>query len=125
MVDKLRTDLSVFVRSNRSNRSYFNAIKTHYKKEKKKINRLQRRHQERIQFQIKIKILQGSKIYKSLPLHVPKFPPGFKSLRNEAYDDHHEYTDTSRTYKDDTLRTDQDDSIENIKSTKNKNDYDK
>ena len=61
----------------------------------------------------------------SLPPHIHKFPPGFKSLRNEADDDHHESTDTSRTDKDDTSRTDQDDYIENLKFMKNKNDDDK
>ena len=61
----------------------------------------------------------------SLPPHIHKFPPGFKSLRNEADDDHHESTDTSRTDKDDTSSTDKDESLENLKSTNNKNSYDK
>ena len=53
--------------------------------------------------------------YQSLPPHLPKFPPGFKSLINEAADDHHESTDTSRIDKDYTSRTDKDESIQNIK----------
>ena len=64
----------------------------------------------------------GIKKYQSLPPHVPKFSPGFKSLRNEADGDNHEYTDTSRTDKDDMSLTNQDNSIENLKSMKNKND---
>ena len=63
----------------------------------------------------------GIEKYQSLPTHVPKLPPGFKYLRNEANDDHHESTDNSRTDKDDTSRTDKDDSIENINTTRNKN----
>ena len=65
----------------------------------------------------------GIEKYQSLPPHLPKFFPGYKSLRNEADDDHHEFTDTSRTDKDDTSRTDKDDSIENLKSM-NKKDND-
>ena len=64
------------------------------------------------------------KKYQSLPPHIHKFPSIFKSLRNEADDNHHKYTYTSCTDKDDMSRTDQDDSTENIKSMKNKNDYD-
>ena len=60
----------------------------------------------------------------SLPPHVPKFPPGFKSLRNQADDDHHESTDTPCTDKDDMSRNNSDDSIENVKATKNTNDDD-
>ena len=63
----------------------------------------------------------GIKKYRSLPPHVPKFPPRFKSLRNEADGDHNKYIDTSRTDRDDMSRTDQDDSIENLKSMRNKN----
>ena len=58
---------------------------------------------------------------KSLPPHSPKFPPGFKSLKNKAADDHHESIYTSRTDKYDTSRTDKDESIENLKSTNNQN----
>ena len=47
-----------------------------------------------------------------------------KSLRNEADDDPHGYTDTSRTNKYDMSRTNQDNSIENLQSMKNKNDDD-
>ena len=50
-----------------------------------------------------------------------KFPPGFKSLRNGAADDPHEYTDTSRTDEYYMSRTDKDKSIENLKSMNNKN----
>ena len=66
----------------------------------------------------------GIKKDQSLPPHVPTFPPRLKSLGNEADDDHHESIYTSRTDKDDTSHTDQDDSIENIISMKNKNDDD-
>ena len=45
-------------------------------------------------------------------------------MRNEANYDNLEITDTSRTAKDVTSRTNQDDSIENVKATKNKNDDD-
>ena len=58
-------------------------------------------------------------------MHVPKFPPGSKSLRNKANNDHPESTDTSCNDRYDTSRTNQDDSIENMKSTKNKNDDEK
>ena len=40
-----------------------------------------------------------------LPSHVTPFSSGFKSLKNEANDDNLETTDTSRTDKDDTSRT--------------------
>ena len=53
------------------------------------------------------------KKHQSLLPHLPKFPPGFKSLRNESNDYRHESTDTSRT--------DKDDSMENIKAMNNKN----
>ena len=62
----------------------------------------------------------GIEKYQSLPPHLPKFPPGFKSLRNEADDDNPESTDTSFTDRDDTSRTDTDDSIYNIKSRRKK-----
>ena len=61
------------------------------------------------------------KKYHSLPPHLPKFPPGFKSLRNEASNDHDEYIDTSRNDKDHLERTDKYEYIENLKSTNNKN----
>ena len=60
-----------------------------------------------------------------LPPHLPPFPPGFKSLRNEENYDYNETKDTSSTDKDDTSRTNQDDSIENLKSMKNTNDDEK
>ena len=63
--------------------------------------------------------------YQCLPQHVPPFPPGFKSLINEANYDNPETTDNSRTDKDDTSRTNADDPIENVKSMKNTNYYDK
>ena len=66
----------------------------------------------------------GIEKYQSLLPHVPKFSTGFKSLRNEADDDHPESTDTSRTDRDGKSRTDQDYSVENLKAMKNKNDYD-
>ena len=53
----------------------------------------------------------GIQKYQSLPPHVTPFPPGFKSLRNEANDDNPETTDTSRTDKDDMSRTNRYDSI--------------
>ena len=37
--------------------------------------------------------------YQCLPPHVPPFPSGFKSLRNEANDNNPETTDTSRNDK--------------------------
>ena len=43
--------------------------------------------------------------------HIPPFPPGFKSLRNEANDDNPETTYTSRTDKYDTSHTNRYDSI--------------
>ena len=63
--------------------------------------------------------------YQSLQPHLPNCPPGFKSSRNEAADDHQESTVTSRTDKDDWSRIDKDESIENIKAMKNKNSYEK
>ena len=53
----------------------------------------------------------GIKKDQSLPPHVPKFPPGFKSLINKTNDDHPESIYISRTDRDDTSRTDRDDSI--------------
>ena len=66
----------------------------------------------------------GVQKYQCLPPHVPLFPPGSKSLINEANNDNHETTDTSRTDKDDTSITNRDDSMENVKSMKNTNDDD-
>ena len=74
-----------------------------------------------MQFQIRINTF-GIKNNQSLSPRVPRFPPGFKSLRNQANDDHYESTDNSSTDKDDTSRTDQDDYIDNLKSMENKND---
>ena len=69
------------------------------------------------------RVLHGSlQKYQCLPPHVPTFPPGFKSLRNEENDDNPETKDTSCTDKDDTSFTKQYDYIENVKSTMNKND---
>ena len=67
----------------------------------------------------------GIKKDQSLPPHVPKFPPVFKSLIKQVDDDYHESIDTSRTDKDDISHTNQYDSIENLKSMKNKNYDDK
>ena len=53
-----------------------------------------------------------------LPSHVTPFSSGFKSLRNNSNDDNPETTDTSRTDKDDTSRTNWDYSIENVKAMK-------
>ena len=63
--------------------------------------------------------------YQSLPSRLPKFPPVFKSLINEADDDNHESIDRSRTDKYDTPCTDKDESIENMKAMNNKNSDDK
>ena len=63
--------------------------------------------------------------YQSLPLHLPKFPIGYKSLRNKADHDLHEYTDTSHIDKYDSSRTDKDKSIDNLKSMNDKNSDDK
>ena len=60
-----------------------------------------------------------------LPPHVHSFTPGFKSFKNEANDDNHESTNTSRTDKYNMSRTNQYYSIENVKSMKNKNDDEK
>ena len=57
--------------------------------------------------------------------HLPPFPPGFKSLRNEADNYNPETTDTSCIDEYDMSRTNRDDSIENVKSIKNTNDDDK
>ena len=59
----------------------------------------------------------GTEKYQSLPSHLPKFRPGYKSLGNEAGD--------SRNYYIDTSRTDKEDSINNLKSMTNKNIDDK
>ena len=57
--------------------------------------------------------------------HLPKFPPGYKLLRNKSDGDHRESTDKSCTDKDDFSRTDKDKSIVNLKSVNNKNSDDK
>ena len=59
-----------------------------------------------------------------LPPHVPLFSPVIKSLRNEENYDYPETTDTLRTKKDDTARTNWDYSIENVKTMKNTDDDD-
>ena len=59
-----------------------------------------------------------------LPPQLTPFPPGFKSLRNKANYDNPETIDTSRKDKYDTSRTNQDDSIENMKAMKNTNNDD-
>ena len=64
------------------------------------------------------KNILGLEKYQCLPSNVPLFYSGIKSLRNEADDDDHETTDTSRPDKDDTSHTNRNDSIENLKSTK-------
>ena len=79
-------------------------------KKKKRKNPQIRLHQEKVQFQIRIKTL-GTKQYQCLPSDIPPFYSGIKSLRNDANDDNPETTDTSRTDKDDTLHTNQDYSI--------------
>ena len=66
----------------------------------------------------------GLQKYQCLPPHVPPFPTGFKSVRNEANYDNPETTYTSRTDKYDTSRTNRDDYIENVKSMNNTNDDD-
>ena len=66
----------------------------------------------------------GLKKYQSLPPHVPKFPSGFKSLRNKANDDNPESTDTSHNYRDDMSPADWDDYIGDVKSMKNTNEDD-
>ena len=57
----------------------------------------------------------GIEKYQSLPPHLPKFFPGCKSLRNEAGDDSHEYTDRSHNNKYG--------SIDNLKAMNKKNSY--
>ena len=57
----------------------------------------------------------GLQKYQFLPTHVPPFPPGIKSLRNKANGNNPETTNTSRYDKDYTSRTNQDDSVENVK----------
>ena len=66
----------------------------------------------------------GLKKYQCLPAHLPPFSYVIKALRNEANDDNPETTDTSHTGEDDRSRSNRDDSIEYVKSTKNKNDDD-
>ena len=66
----------------------------------------------------------GNQKYQCLPLHVPPFPLGFKSLINEENYDNPETIDTSRTDKDNTSRTNRDDSIENVRPTQKTNDND-
>ena len=63
--------------------------------------------------------------YQSLLPHLPKFPPEFKSLRNEEKNDNPESKDNSKTDIDDMSLTDWDDFIENVKATKNTNDENK
>ena len=55
----------------------------------------------------------GIKKYQILSPHLPKFLPGYKSLRNNADYCHHESTDTSRTDKEYY--------VDNLKSINNKN----
>ena len=59
----------------------------------------------------------GIKKDQNLPPHLPKFCPGYNSLRNKADDDRHDSTYLSRTDKEDY--------IDNIKSMNQKNNDDK
>ena len=73
MVDKIRTNLSVFYGATEASITLENAPK-----ERKGIsNHSQHRHQESIQLQIKREQFRDKK-YQSLLPHLPKFPPGFK-----------------------------------------------
>ena len=60
-----------------------------------------------------------------LPPHTPSFYSGFKSFRKKANDDNPVTKDILCTDKDDTSRTNRDDSFENVKAMKNINDDDK
>ena len=98
-----------------------NNIKTHSKKEKK-YKPLAKSPPRKYKIPNQDKNNLGLQKYQCLPPHVPPFPPGFKSLRNEANDDNPESTDTSRTDKYDTERTDRYDSIDNLKDVKKNDD---
>ena len=61
--------------------------------------------------------ISGTKKDQSLPQQLAKFSPGYKSLINKSEDCCNNYTDTSRT--------DKEDSVDNLKSINNKNIDDK
>ena len=46
----------------------------------------------------------GTKQDQSLPPQLAKYCPGYKSLINKAKDGRNDYTDTSRTYKEDSVK---------------------
>ena len=54
----------------------------------------------------------GTEKGQSLPPQLPRFRPGYKSLRNKADDNRHDSTDNSLN--------DKEDSVDNIKATNNK-----
>ena len=120
----VQTDLSVFFRSNRRNRASVTPEKRIPGK-KRNIRSLATSPPRKDTIPNQDKNTSGIEKYQSLPSHVPKFPTGSKSLRNEANNDHPESTDTSCKDRYDTSCTNQDDSIENMKATKNKNDDEK
>ena len=61
--------------------------------------------------------MYGTKTFQILTPQLAKIRPGFKVLINEAEDGHNDYTDTSRTDKEDY--------VDNLKSIKDKNIDDK
>ena len=124
MVDKLQTDLSINYALTRETRASVTPGKSIPGK-KRKIKPLATSPPRKDLIPNQDKNTLGLQKYQCLPPQLPPFNPGFKSLRNEANDDNPETIDTSITDKDDTSHTNQDDYIENVKATKNKNNYDK
>ena len=112
-MDKIRTDLSVLSVSTVASITSDKRIP----RKKNNIKSLTTSPPRNDPVQNQDKNTLGIEKYQSLPPHLPKFPPVFKSLRNDVENDYNESIYKSCTDKDDTPRTDKDDSIENLKST--------
>ena len=103
-MDNLRTDLSVNSGLTRETRASVTPEKLVPKKKRnKKSLAMSPPRKDIIPNQNKYTL--GLPKYQFLQSHIPPFSSGFKLLRNKANDDNPETTDTSRTDKDDTSRT--------------------
>ena len=105
LVKKIRTDLSVFSVVPEASVTLEKRI-SRKKRKIKSLAMLPPRKDPIINQDINI---VGTKKDRSLPPQLPKFLPGYKSLRNKADDDRNYYTDKSHTDKEYY--------IDNLKST--------
>ena len=104
MADKLRTDLSVNSGLAGETRASVTPEKLIPRK-KRNLKSLATLPPRKVPIINQDKNTLGLQKHQFLPTHVPPFPPGFKPSGNKSNDDDPETTDTSRTDKDDTSRT--------------------